>query len=236
MKELFRKGGSHYYEPLNKNDIKMMDCYDSTFDSDMEAKIVFEGVRPFNEMFDNMNQDMLPTYQDFIKLALDEVKNSKWGKKQTWTKSNELLIQQRAGRGYASFIVETYVLLFLNTEYWDVISYTDRKIDIKFGVDIVMEDLETGKNYYLHVAKDSYWSREAIKRKSARFNGYQQINGHFFIFYDGKKTNKTDMVGHQPFPKEEYIKREVEVMRNAIMLHRFMDDRDNPKEMNKYVK
>ena len=225
MKELFAKGGSHYYEPLIKKEIRDMEDFDLKFNDMMEDMKMFGDTRPFNQIFEMMyEKNGLPTYQEYIERCFKNVKNGSWGRHIKWTPNRILLIKERAGRAYASFVIEKQVLDLMDKHFWENNNYCDRKADIKFGVDIISEDLFTGKNFYLHIAKDTPFSRECIERKKARFGGkYSQIGGHIFIWFDRTDSWRTEYIGGQPFVKEEYLIEEI-------------NDTDNPKQLNKYVK
>lgn len=120
----------------------------------------------------------IPSQREFIEKGL---KNAKkffteqdthyiFKTKQNYTfEWNERLItavKARLARTYSSMLIEEQVKLYLK-EYYDLRLLQDNNyVDLTFGADIVV--FKDGRVQYLHVAKNSRWSKNMIKEKGHR--------------------------------------------------------------------
>ncbi len=92
-------------------------------------------------------------------------------------------------------------------------------IDQKFGADLVIQNKEEKKLYYIHIAADSHMSRDLIRNKGLsepyqikdglkvywkrRWNLKHQ--GHQMLFYDLRDSDIVELVNGNYFFREDYL-------------------------------
>lgn len=228
--EKFSEGGRYYYEPLKKEDIKKMDGYDVQWDRKFENTNTFGKAKYFSETFSFMmkRDKKMPTYYEFIEESLQDIEEN-WSVALDQPYKKEL-VKERAGRGYSSFIIEKQVEVFYRKNFENAYVWTNKNIDINFGVDVVFTT-ESKKNIYIHITKNTLMARKSLKRKGDKVNSsFSESSGHLVLFYDFREDKRTFMAGNQPLLKEEYLIMVIENMINSKHIDRF-DDYSNPKRL-----
>ena len=187
----------------------------------------FEALYDYNVigLFDEMVTELgrIPSSQEFVSAGLKRAKEFfeskptqyiyKWKSNHTFELDDHLksAVMNRLSRTYNSYLVEEQVKEFIKDEY-DVKMSANQRLDLNFGCDVCVMDED--RLYYIHIAKDSYYSRNHIKEKGRR-KSYIFANGmkhywtrnwgeaHHTLLYNDSNTE--DLNGNVVFT-DEYLK------------------------------
>lgn len=151
--------------------------YDKQYYPEFEALFDYGNIAVLFDDLMKENDGIPPTQQEYVEAGLvrakkffDE-KDSHWIYKTrkyhqfVWDERLIKAVKNRLARTYPSFLIEIQVQLYLLNKY-DVKLACNEYLDMNFGVDITV--LKDKKLYYIHIAKNSRWSRDMIKEKGNR--------------------------------------------------------------------
>lgn len=138
----------------------------------------------------------------------------------TWDEDLIRAVKSRLDRTYNSYVIEAQVEEYVRDNYDVKMPRSDKEfyLDYNFGSDITI--LLEDRFYYIHVARDSKYSREHLTKKGDR-KSYIPINGkkfywtrkwnkrhigHHSLLYNARSANQTETVNGLVLFKDEYLR------------------------------
>lgn len=195
----------------------------------------FEKVHGYGvvELFDDLKREFgrIPSQKEYIERGLmiaeeffadnpDQWCYSLGQHTFTWDEDLIKAVKSRLDRTYNSYVIEAQVEEFVRDNYDVMMPKTDKELylDYNFGADITI--LLEDRLYYIHVARDSKYSREHLVNKGDR-KSYIPINGkkfywtrkwnkrhtgHHSLLYNARSANQTETVNGLVLFRNEYLR------------------------------
>lgn len=123
------------------------------------------------DLYDDLKKEFgrIPSQTEYIEsgliIAEDFFTKKRYSKTFEWDESLIKSVKNRLARTYNSYLIESQVELYLK-EKTDIRLAFNKMLDKKFGADICI--LKDDRIYYLHIAKDSKYSRSMLSDKGTR--------------------------------------------------------------------
>lgn len=158
-------------------------------------------------LFDTLIEKLerIPSQKEYIKEGLNLVRKN-WNKRNRdkFSKEHELAFRFRIGATYISKVIELHAEVRLKELYPNANIFSHILVDCTVAADIIFDDNETGKRYYIHVLKDSMESRNFLIQKESRgkfkyenkwFQFKRDFSTHSHLYYNFKDKK----INGQPF-------------------------------------
>lgn len=194
-----------------KNEITTKEHWDGYYEAQR-----CNGITEHADLLNNMAKESqtLPTQQQYIERGTAIAR--KWWKENKQSKWHIGMMKQfqyRLSTSYISQVIEIHTKLRLSELYPEARVFAHDFIDYGLAVDIVMEDREYNKRYYIHILKDSKQSREYLAQKEKRDKIYihgqwesysRNFTGHTHLFYKNMGKQCKDVNG-MPLFTDKYL-------------------------------
>lgn len=186
---------------------------------DLKAKI--ENIRERKLMtliFDLENSlKRLPSQSEYLneykKIAFGKIEKEDWYTEIVKAFNREFIencVTWRADRAYKSSLIEVMTAMQLESKGYTV--FREKYIDMVMGVDLVA--IKDGKVWYIHVTKDSSFSKDKVLTKGTyrdywvnynKFNYQRNFENHVELFYSNEENANNVVKNGLPLFRFDYL-------------------------------
>ena len=186
-----------------------------------ELKAKVENIRERKLMtliFDLENSlQRLPSQKEYLaeymKIAFAKIEKEDWYTEIVKVFNKDFIencVTWRADRAYKSSLIEIMTAMQLESKGYTV--FRDKYIDMVMGVDLVA--VKDGKVWYIHVTKDSSFSKDKVLKKGTyrdywvnynKFNYQRNFIKHVELFYSNDENENNVVKNGLPLFKFDYV-------------------------------
>lgn len=196
---------------FNKSDLYQYN--DFSWDDYYQAKNC-NSIVPIANLLDSMMKEteVIPCQHDYVKEGI-KVGRGWWEtNKGGWNTGHELAMEYRLAQQYKSLVIEIHTKLKLQELFNNSIVITHQFLDFGLGVDIVFQT--KGKQFYIHILKDSPDAKKYLKQKEKRNSLYigkkwikyqRTFKNHLYFMFDEKDGKKCKNIGGMAFFTDYFL-------------------------------
>ena len=151
--------------------------------------------------------------KEYMKIAFGKIEKEDWYTEIVKAFNQDFIencVTWRADRAYKSSLIEIMTAMQLESKGYTV--FRDKYIDMVMGVDLVA--IKDGKVWYIHVTKDSSFSKGKVLTKGTyrdywvnynKFNYERDFRNHVELFYSNDEGTNNVVKNGLPLFKFDYV-------------------------------
>ena len=151
--------------------------------------------------------------KEYMKIAFAKIEKEDWYTEIVKVFNQEFIencVTWRADRAYKSSLIEVMTAAQLESKGYTV--FREKYLDMVMGVDLVA--IKDGKVWYIHVTKDSTFSKDKVLTKGTyrdywvnynKFNYQRNFENHVELFYSADDSENNVVKNGLPLFKFDYV-------------------------------
>lgn len=186
---------------------------------DLKAKVENIRERKLMTLFFDLENSLkrLPSQSEYLaeymKIATAKIEKEAWYTEIVKVFNQDFIencVTWRADRAYKSSLIEIMTAMQLESKGYTV--FREKYLDMVMGVDLVA--VKDGKVWYIHVTKDSSFSKDKVLKKGTyrdywvnynKFNYQRNFENHVELFYSADDSENNVVKNGLPLFKFDYV-------------------------------
>ena len=186
---------------------------------ELKAKVENVRERKLMTLFFDLEESLkrLPSQKEYLaeymKIAFSKIEKEAWYTEIVKVFNQEFIencVTWRADRAYKSSLIEVMTAMQLESKGYTV--FREKYLDMVMGIDLVA--IKDGKVWYIHVTKDSSFSKDKVLTKGTyrdywvnynKFNYERDFRKHVQLFYSNDENENNVVKNGLPLFKFDYV-------------------------------
>ncbi len=186
---------------------------------ELKAKVENVRERKLMTLFFDLEESLkrLPSQKEYLaeymKIAFSKIEKEAWYTEIVKVFNQEFIencVTWRADRAYKSSLIEVMTAMQLESKGYTV--FREKYLDMVMGIDLVA--IKDGKVWYIHVTKDSSFSKDKVLTKGTyrdywinykRFDYQRDFRNHVELFYSNDEGENNVVKNGLPLFKFDYV-------------------------------